>query len=125
MANNDLEKSITEEGKKETSSSEEYFWEPYVGKEVTINYQGDMYTGKFNEPNLNGGWADLLPCLGGCVSGRAYVERETPMRIPLNLLESLAATVRPRYDGFMDEHVAEVNMKLDRKDRRISFHNKS
>lgn len=102
----------------------ELFWEPFVNKEVSINYQGDIYTGKFNMPNLDEGFVDLLPHIQSLGNNNgAYIERETPVRIPLSIFNNNLVIIRPFYEGFMEEKVGEINKKSNGYRRSISFHN--
>lgn len=99
--------------KKETRG--ENLLSQFIEKNVSYIGPHGSVVGQMNLPNFEGGYVDFLPNIGYEPNGRAYLEKETPVRLSLNYFgKDMIYTLR-EFKGDLEKQVNETNSRIGHK----------
>jgi len=100
----------------------ELIWKPYIGRIVIANFSGGEVVGRFNFPNIEGGFVDICPHLVSEADGkRVYIEEQIPVRVSLNLVESGSTFIRPVKENYLEQKAKFINQRFNANRELIGF----
>ncbi len=113
------------EESRQKANSDEPIWAPYIGKEIVIQFGNTSVMGVFSSVNTKGGYATILPSMVyEADDERVRIERATPTRITLHLIENKdsGAIIRPMQSGYLEARATHINRNADKKSgKNIGF----
>lgn len=95
----------------------------YSGKEVTLTTVMGEVHGVLKEIDVEKGYVDFLPFINQEGDGKKlYVEKETPLRVGLDLVtQDTKFFIRPHKEGYLEERVKRINEDTDKEKRRMGY----